>query len=111
MNILDTFVRRAHRRGQRVGRPLGRSGRWAFALALAAGLMTSALGPPTSVHADPPRDPAARLQVVVKSVHIIDDTDWLGSGELKLYAYVTGESLDGPPGTGGLKVEYEHAFS
>jgi hypothetical protein len=31
-------------------------------------------------------DPVARLQVVIKNVHIYDDTDWLGDGELTLQA-------------------------
>ena len=54
-------------------------------LALAAGLLASALGTPSSVRADLPSEPAARLQINIKNIHIYDDRDW-GEGEMSFDA-------------------------
>jgi hypothetical protein len=46
------------------------------------------LGPfqrPAPARAATPPDPAARLQVVIKSVKIFDDHEWFGSGEMHLW--------------------------
>lgn len=56
------------------------------ALVFATALLESALGPPSAVGTAAEGDEAAaRLQIVVKSVHIYDDTDW-GKGEMGLTA-------------------------
>src|SRR5690242_11200495 len=56
-------------------------------LILALTLLPGAVGPALPALADPVvndhRDPSARLEVVVKRVHIFDDQDW-GEGEIKL---------------------------
>lgn len=62
------------------------------ALALAALLIAGWLTPATAVRADEPGesdrpDPAARLQLVIKSVHIHDDQDW-GEGDITINVYV-----------------------
>jgi len=49
---------------------------------------------PASAYADEPvvrdhRDPDARIQVVLKEVHIFDDEDTFGEGEIHLLAIVT----------------------
>jgi hypothetical protein len=55
-------------------------------LALAATLFASALGSPSTVRADPLTDPAARVQIVIKTIHIIDDHDGFltGAGDMEL---------------------------
>ncbi len=61
--------------------------RAAPALALAANLLVSTLGPPTPVRASQPivRDhrEIGRLEVAVNKVHVIDDRDW-GEGEIRI---------------------------
>ena len=47
------------------------------ALALAAALLVSVLGPLPSVgSAAEPGEPVARLQIVLTNIHIHDDRDW-----------------------------------
>ncbi|HEX3245630.1 MAG TPA: CARDB domain-containing protein [Chloroflexota bacterium] len=65
----------------------------AVGLALIFPLLTEA-GAPTRALADEPivrdhRDPDARIQVVLKQVHIFDDEDTIGEGEIHLLAIVT----------------------
>src|SRR5687767_4562726 len=57
------------------------------ALALAAALLVSALGPQSSggtAVAAGPDGPVARLQIYVKQIHIHSDRDLFGSGEMRL---------------------------
>jgi hypothetical protein len=62
------------------------------ALALAAALLVSVLGPLPSVgSAAEPGEPVARLQVLVTKIHIHNDRDW-GSGEMKLTAVLREEN-------------------
>ena len=59
------------------------------ALGLAGALVLATLGPPTPVGAAAdPEDLAARLQIVVKEIYILDDRDWWGAGELTLLTRV-----------------------
>src|SRR4051794_39284085 len=56
-------------------------GRWSLVLGVIAASLISAFGPPQAAVADTPPDPAARLQVLVKSFHIYDDRDLFGAGD------------------------------
>src|SRR5215475_12919844 len=50
------------------------AGRMPLQLALAASVFLSVLGPSSAARAaDPPPDPVARLQIVIKSIWVIDD--------------------------------------
>jgi hypothetical protein len=90
---------------------LAPGGRRTLAFAVAASLAVSALGPPSPARADGPADPAARLQIVINTIHIIEDTDLIGSGEMKLSTGLTGPAAPDAPGTAGFKFIYDHAFS
>jgi hypothetical protein len=59
-------------------------------LALASFLFAPALGLVATAWAeDPPvHVPETRLQLVVKRVHVFDDEDWIGSGEITIHAAV-----------------------
>lgn len=58
-------------------------------LALVGLLFANVFGLLSSARADEPvRVPETRLQLFVKRVHIFDDRDWLGSGELTVHAAV-----------------------
>lgn len=65
---------------------LSRTGRSPLAFGIAASLLVAALGPPSPARADPPPDPAARLQIVLKKILVRHDRDLVGSGEMRLYA-------------------------
>jgi hypothetical protein len=96
VSSFEALVRRARDRARRLSIGLSLIGRWPVALALLAGLLASALGPPAPARADPPDpatraaspDPAARIQVVIQGLYIYDDEDWLGAGELRMSAWV-----------------------
>jgi hypothetical protein len=52
-------------------------------------LFAHVVAPPPLARADEPvRVPETRLQLFVKRIHIFDDRDWLGSGELTVHAAV-----------------------
>ncbi|MCC7368674.1 MAG: hypothetical protein IT306_09635 [Chloroflexi bacterium] len=55
---------------------------------LVAALVVTVLGLPAPTQAQPARsrDPAARVQLIVKSAHILDDHDWHSEGDLQLEA-------------------------
>jgi hypothetical protein len=72
------------------------SGRWALAFGIVASVFASALGRPSSAHADPPPDPAARLQFVIHKIHILDDEDLFGGGEEKFFVLLCGDSGTSP---------------
>lgn len=55
-------------------------------LTLAVAPLAAMLGPATPARAEPPPDPVARLQIVIKSIRILDDRDLIGSGEMSLVA-------------------------
>ncbi len=75
-------MRRARDRARRLPASLRRTGRRPLALAIAAGLLLSALGPPAAAPvAAAPAGPAARLQLVVKQVEIHNDREGFLSGE------------------------------
>ncbi len=80
MNCFRTTVRRALDRPRRL--TIGRRAGPVLALALAATLLLSALGPPAPVAAQSAA--AARLQLVVQQIKIHDDRDLIGVGEMKL---------------------------
>jgi hypothetical protein len=48
----------------------------------------STLGPPAPARADTPADPAARLQIVLKNVHVYDDHDFFGRGQMAFGARI-----------------------
>jgi hypothetical protein len=82
-------MRRALDSARRAAADISRAPRWLVTLVIAAGLLMSALGPPSSVRADVPPgpvDPVARLQLVLKSIRIRDDRDLFGEGEMKFSA-------------------------
>jgi hypothetical protein len=77
------------------------AGRALAALGLAAAVLLGPVGPAVSAPADGAKrnlsdqsDPDARIQVVLKQVHIFDDEDTFGEGEIHLLAIVT-ECVDG----------------
>ena len=70
-------------------------GRWLFALTLVASVLVSAFGLATPARAEPPPDPAARLQVVLEKIIIADDGDWFGSGELEFLSEICTVDLSG----------------
>src|SRR2546430_2690280 len=90
-------------------------------LGLAAALLTATLGAPVSALADEPitRDhrnggpPAARTQIVLKGVHIFDDRDWWGDGEMEFHAVLICFATPTPcDGYGSTYVDgYERYFS
>lgn len=94
MRTFWAFVQHAHEQLRHQMPSPGRAGRWAIAIAIAASLASSALGAATPVRADDPPVPAARLQVVVKKIHINNDRDGWGSGEMRLYVQICPQ--DGP---------------
>ncbi len=53
-------------------------------LALALVLSTLGSSAPARAEHQMAHDPAARIQIVIKSVHVNDDHDLAGSGELRL---------------------------
>ena len=95
----------------------GRAWRALPALLVAAVLLLGTFGPPVRP-ARAEHEPA-RLEVVVKSVYILNDEDWIGSGEMRLWmglwtcdvraaVYPCWRSEDFPPRVmGGLS----HKFS
>ena len=86
MRIFGVAIRRALDSAPRAAADLSRARRWLVTFAIAASLLMSALGPPSSVHADVPPGPVARLQLVLKSIRIRDDRDLFGKGEMKFAA-------------------------
>jgi hypothetical protein len=56
----------------------------ALAFALVTSVIVSALAQQVPVRADPPGDPDMRLQVVIKSVHLIKDDEEHSAGRLRL---------------------------
>jgi hypothetical protein len=78
--------------------------------AVAASVLLSALGPASPVRADPPPDPAARLDFVIKTIKIRDDRDLFGSGEMHFSAVLCAESSPGSCGRGPL-VQLDYDFS
>ena len=70
MRILDVFVHRARERAHRLAASLFVIRLWPLTIAVIAGLLVSTLGTSAPVRAEPPPDPVARLQVILKSVHI-----------------------------------------
>src|SRR5215218_7153118 len=83
---LGVTVRHVLDRARRLTAGLAPNGRWPLAVAMAAGVLVSAAGPTAPARADTPSDPAARLQIVLKSIHIYDDRDWFGRGEMAFAA-------------------------
>src|SRR4051794_33769926 len=65
---LGALVRRALGGARHLTISPFRNGRWPLAFTVAASLLVSVVGAAPAVHADPPGDPAARLQVVIKSI-------------------------------------------
>jgi hypothetical protein len=61
-----------------------------FALGLAAPILFSLFASiaPASAATPDPRDPVARIQVVIKKVHIRDDNDWFSEGEMSMEARI-----------------------
>ena len=111
MRTFGIMMPGALNRVRRMTRHLASMGRLPLTFAMVASLMTSASPAPMPAHADTPPDPAARLQVIVKSIHIIDDTDSIGSGELKLHVVVAGPTPDEPPDSSGGLAGFDYAFS
>ena len=91
MASIGASLRVALERARRITIGLALTGHWPGWLGLAAVVAVAAIVPAL---ADPPADPAARLQLVVKKLHVLDDRDTLGSGEMSFFA---GLCLDGPP--------------
>src|SRR4051794_8872224 len=69
------FVQRALNRARHLTVSLSLLRRVPLALALIASLLVSAVGLPEPARAAPPSDPAARLQYIIKELHIIDDEE------------------------------------
>jgi hypothetical protein len=86
LRIDDAAIRRTLGRAQRAIMRLARMARSSLAFVMAASLVISALAPPSAVEAQTSSDPVARLQFIVHKVHIRDDEDLFGSGELQLAA-------------------------
>jgi hypothetical protein len=75
------------------------AGRWTLALAVIASLLVSALSPPALAHADPPPEPPGpieRLQIVLTKIHVNNDRDELGSGEMQVHALICTTNFSGP---------------
>jgi hypothetical protein len=78
-------------------------------------MFVSTLGLSAPVRAADPPDPAARLQFVIHKIHIIDDEDWLGSGNEKFFVDLCGDSLTSPYNRSfacgpGASSAYEYAY-
>jgi hypothetical protein len=99
LGAFGATLRRALDRARRLTARLSPPGRWPLAFAIAASLLVSALGPPAPLHADPPPDPSARLQIVAKSVYIHNDRDRFGAGEMNLFVRLS----DFGPGGNGIE--------
>jgi len=84
MNGIRTTIRDALDRARRLSSCFTRtSGRPLAVLGIAAGVLATALVPPSFARAADPPDSELRLQVVLKQVHIVHDRDW-GEGEMSL---------------------------
>ncbi|MFN8636477.1 MAG: CARDB domain-containing protein [Chloroflexota bacterium] len=95
MSSFRSIVRRALSRAHHLTVCLSQFGRAPLAFAIAASLLVSVLGPPAPVHADPPADPDARLQLIIHAFHINDDEALFGGNDFFWDAYL--ENTDGPP--------------
>jgi hypothetical protein len=79
-------------------------------LGVAALVLVSALGPASAARADLPPDPAARLQVVVRKIHVRDSHETSASRELELLVSVCPDRGQGSC-PDAQKVEMAHAFA
>src|SRR5215471_17653402 len=87
MRSIGITLQRALGRACSLTQSLAATVPWTLALAIGASALVSAIGPTSPAYADP-RDPAARLQVVIQGVYVYDDQDLFGAGELRLDASV-----------------------
>lgn len=87
--------------------------RFLAGLALALTFMPWSIGAPLPVHSAVP--PKYRLQVLVKSVHVYDDHDWHGAGDIRMYAHLyrcpepSKPCVPGEPGVDPVTY-HEHKF-
>ena len=95
MRSFGAAARRALDRARHLTVRPSQFGRWPLAFAIAASLLVSALGPPAPVHADPPADPDARLQLIIHSFHINDDEALFGGNDFAWDARL--DTSDGLP--------------
>src|SRR4249919_3012681 len=82
---------------------------WGLMLALT--VMPWSIGAPPAAHAA--LAPKYRLQVLVKSVHVYDDHDWHGAGDIQMLAHLylcPDPALPCVPGEPGLKSLTSHEY-
>jgi hypothetical protein len=81
-------------RARRVTVRLALTGRWPLSLGIAATLFATPVGPMVQAYPSEPSPPNARLQFVIRSVHIRDDRDLFGAGEMRFTAYTRGDGTE-----------------
>lgn len=110
MSTIGAFVQRALNRTRRITQPVSAS-RWLPALAVLATLYATTLGSTARAYPDPANPPAERLQYVIKSVHIRDDQDTFGSGELQLTTEMCSSVADPKACGEGPHIAWHYNFS
>jgi hypothetical protein len=94
-------LRRARDRARGLAPSVSHLRRWSVAVGLAAAVFVTASGVPTPARADIPPDPVARVQLVIKSVHIYDDRDLFGAGDMRWQAELCTTDVLRPAGCYG----------